>query len=268
LCLNCDAFRFLKSFLLKFLEMKTKVLLLSIAAVIVSFIGGFLLANALNRNELNLLRGENERLKTSQSAIGQNESENSLSDDEIAQKIAEADRNPNDFAFQKGLGLALYRYAAVKKDTKLLEDVARMLNRANEINSEDYDVIAGLGNLYFDIGYFKKDNENFQKARKFYQKALELKRNDADVRTDLGLTYFLMNPPETERAIVEFQKSLQLNARHEKTLQVITQALISENKSTEAEKYLEVLKNVNQNNENLPDLISQISQSKNNLEKQ
>lgn len=247
--------------------MKTKVLLLSIVSVIASFIGGFLLANALNRNELNSLRAENDRLKTTRDAARQNESENALSDDEIAQKISEADQNPDNFAFQKGLGLALYRYAAVKQDKKLLEDVARLLGRADELNPRDYDVIVALGNLYFDTGYYKKDNEDFQKAREFYQKALEQKSGDSDVRVDLGLTYFLKNPPETDKAIAEFRKSLETDARHEKTLQVLTQALLSENKTKEAEKYLDLLKEVNQNNENLPELTARLAQSKNNPEK-
>jgi tetratricopeptide (TPR) repeat protein len=191
-----------------------------------------------------------------------------LSDEEIQQKIAEADRNPNNFPFQKGLGLALYRYAVVKQDTKLLEEVGRLLKRASELNPEDYDVIVALGNVYFDVGYYKKNNGDFQKAREFYQKALEQKPNDADLRTDFGLTFFLTNPPETDRAIVEFQKSLQTNRKHEKTLQVLTQALISQNKTAEAEKYLDLLREVNQDNETLPELTAKLAESKSNLEKQ
>jgi len=248
--------------------MKTKVLLLSIAAITASFVCGFLLANALNRNELNTLRAENERLKNARIASQANESENTLSDEEIRQKIDEADRNPNNFAFQKGLGLALYSYAAVKQDTKSFEEVARLLIRANELNPQDYDVIVALGNLHFDIGYYNKDNQKFQEAREFYQKALEQEPNDTAVRTDLGLTYFLTNPPETEKAIAEFQKSLITNAKHEKTLQVLTQALLSQNKTKEAEKYLELLREVNQNNEVLPELTTQLAQSKNDSEKQ
>jgi len=248
--------------------MKTKVLLLSIAAITASFVCGFLLANTLNRNELNMLRAENEHLKNTQTVSQANESENTLSDEEIRQKIAEADQNPNNFAFQKGLGLALYRYAIVKQDTNSFEEVGRLLKRANEINPKDYDVIVALGNLNFDIGYYKKDNQKFQQAREFYQMALEQKPNDADVRTDLGLTYFLTNPPETEKAIVEFQKSLITNPKHEKTLQVLTQGFLSQDKTKEAEKYLELLREVNQNNENLPKLTTQLTQSKINLEKQ
>jgi len=261
-------FSLFKVIFVKIFLMKTKVLLLSITAVILSFVGGFLLANALNRTELNSLRAENERLKNTQTASNQNESENTLTDEEIRQKIAEADRNPNNFAFQKGLGLGLYRYAAVKQDTNLLEEVAPLLKRAGELNPEDYDVIVALGNLYFDVGFYKKSNEDFQKAREFYQKALEQKPNDTDVRTDLGLTFFLMSPPETDKAIAEFQKSLQTNRKHEKTLQVLTQALLSQNKTIEAEKYLDLLREVNQNNETLSELTTRIAESKSNLEKQ
>ena len=247
--------------------MNGKVFWLSIVAVIVSFAGGFLLANALNRSELNTLRGENERLANSQNQSKQNESGLALSDEEIREKIAEADRNPDNFAFQKNLGLALYRYAAMKQDADLLAEVGRLLNRAFENDKQDYDVTVALGNVYFDIGYFKKDNTEFQKAREFYRQALEQKPKDAEVRTDLGLTYFLNAPPEYEKAIAEFQKSLQINPKHEKTLQVLTQTLLSQKKADEAGIYFAKLKEVNSNNQILPELESQISNLKSNSQK-
>src|SRR4028119_463862 len=103
--------------------MNGKVFWLSIVAVTVSFAGGFLLANALNRSELNNLRAENERLKTSQNNSNQNQSGLALGDEEIREKIAEADLNPDNLAFQKNLGMALYRYAAMKQDAELLSEV-------------------------------------------------------------------------------------------------------------------------------------------------
>lgn len=248
--------------------MNTKVFLLTTVAVIVSFAGGFLLANGINRSELNNLRGENERLKNNQNSNNTDNSELSLSDAEIRQKIVEADNNPNNLAFQKKLGMALYRYAAMKQDTELLAEVARLLNRFNEKNPKDLDVTVTLGNIYFDIGYFKKDNGQFQKARELYQKALEQKPDNADVRTDLGLTYFLTIPSENEKAIAEFQKSLQTNPAHEKTLQVIVQALLNENKTAEAEKFLAKLKEVNAENQTLPELETKIAQIKSNPQKQ
>ena len=248
--------------------MNSKVIWLSLIAIVLSFAGGFLLANALNRSELNSIKAENDRLKTVQNEAIQTNSESTLAADEIQQKIAEADKNSTDIAYQRNLGSALYRYAIVKQDAALLDDVSRILERVYKADEKDYETIVMLGNIRFDIGYFKKENEQFKKAREFYQKALEQKPNDIDVRTDLGLTYFLETPPETEKAIFEFQKSLKENHKHEKTLQVLTQAFIGQNKLEEAEKYLLRLKQVNQNNPALADLTTQLEQAKSNSQKQ
>ena len=248
--------------------MNRKAFWISIVAVIISFTGGFLLANALNRNELTDLRGENERLKTSQNNANPNQSGLALSETEIREKIAEADANPSNYNFQKNLGLALYRYAAMKQDPELLSEVGRLLNRAFENDKKDYDVILTLGNIHFDIGYFKKKNEQFEKAREFYQLALQQKPNDADVRTDLGLTYFLTDPPQNELAIGEFQKSLRANPKHEKTLQVMAQTFASQNNASEAEKYIARLKEVNAGNQFLTELETRVSQIKDESQKQ
>jgi len=248
--------------------MNAKVLWLTISAVAVSFVGGFLLANGLNRSELNVLRGENEQLKNTQTATAQNNSELTLSEEEIRRKIAEADGNPDKIGFQKDLGMALYRYAAMKQDAELLTEVARLLNRFHQKNPKDSEVTITLGNTYFDIGYIKKDNGQFQKSREYYRKALDQKPDNADVRTDLGLTYFLFNPPENERALAEFQKSLQSNPSHEKTLQVMAQVFLSENKTAEAENSLAKLREVNSENRFLPELEMQLGQIKNNSQKQ
>ncbi len=247
--------------------MNTKNFWLSIVAVIISFGGGFLLANALNRNEISTLQAENARLKTAQDTQKQDEAELSLSGDEIKQKIAEADQNPTNFAFQRSLGVALYNYASMKQDTDLLNEISRILMRVYENNPKDADVAATLGNINFDIGYVKKNNESFQKAREFYQKSLDQKPNDANVRTDLGLTYFLANPPETDKAITEVQKSLAIDSKHEKSLQVMTQALVSKDKLPEAAKYLTRLEAVNPNNSTIPDLSAKIKQNEDNVPK-
>jgi tetratricopeptide (TPR) repeat protein len=240
--------------------MGKKTFWISILAVIISFIGGFLLANALNRAEMDALRAENGRLKTSPAPTG---SETDLSADEIKQRIAEADKNPDNFSFQKNLGLALYRYAAMKQDSALLGDTSRILERAHNLNPKDYEILVALGNLHFDIGYFNKDNRQFQKAREFYENALSQRPADVDVRTDYGLTYFLENPPQNEKAIAEFQKSLAENPKHEKTLQFLTQAFLKTGKKTEAENTLAELKKINPNAPTLAEVETQISQAGN-----
>lgn len=247
--------------------MNKKALAVSLIAVFVSFLGGFILANAFNKNELNTLRGDVEKLKNSQNTETQTNSEIALSEEELRGKISEADENPSDLKVQRNLGLALYRYALIKQDTELLSDVARLLTRSFEKNSNDFEVATALGNVYFDIGYFRKTDENFYKAREFYERALKLKPSDADVRTDLGLTYFLLTAPENEKAIAEFQKSLQINPRHEKTLQVISEAYLAEKKFEGAEKHLLKLEQVNENNPNLSVLQARLKEGKGNLQK-
>lgn len=241
--------------------MKSKSIWISIIAVIISFIGGFILANAFNRNELDELRAENSRLKSAPEKSAQNQSELALTEEEIRQRIAEADQNPDDFTYQKNLGLALYRYAAMKQDANLLTQIEKILRRANRLNDKDYDVIIALGNLQFDLGYIKKNNENFAAAREFYATALGQNANDVNVRTDLALTYFLQNPPDNARAVEEFKKSLQINPKHEKSLLFIAQALLQIGDKTGAESYLGKLKEVNANAPTLDELQTQTAQN-------
>ncbi len=242
--------------------MNKKFVWLSILGVILSFVGGFFLANALNRGEISSLTAENARLKKNQSGQTSQQSEVDLSDKEIQEKIAEAKKNPKDFAFQKGLGLGLYRYAMLKQDKDLLVDVSMLLQRANDLNPDDYDVIVSLGNVYFDLGQIEKDKESNLKARKLYQKALEKNPKDVNVRTDFGLTYLLTEDAEIDKAIGELEKSLELNSKHEKTLQFLTQAKIKKGNLDEAEKYLAKLKEINPKNQGIADLEGQIKQNK------
>jgi len=50
-------------------------------------------------------------------------------------------------------------------------------------------------------------------------------------------------------------------------LQILTQALLSQNKTEEADKHLAKLKEVNQNNPSISDLTSQLTEAKNNQKK-
>lgn len=239
--------------------MNNKAFWLSILAVIVSFFGGFLFANALNKNELESLRIENNRLKTTPEVISENKSELSLSDEELRRKISEADQNSENIQIQKTIGTALYRYAVIKQDSKLLAEVARILNRVYTKNPNDKETAINLGNTYFDIGYFDKNNENLIKSREIYQKILEQSPKDADVRTDLGLTYFLHNPPDFEKAEAEIKKALQDNPKHEKSLLFLAQILVKLQKNSEAESYLAKLKEINPNAPSLSEVQQQLA---------
>ncbi len=231
--------------------MRNSSVLIALIAGTVCFVAGFSFANYLNRSELSSLKGENERLKSTQdSESGQL----NLSNEEIDAKIAEAEQNSGNFAFQKSLGLGLYRYGAIKQDKAIIERALPVLVRAHGLDANDYDVIVGLGNSYYDIGYFGKDNSGFERSREFYNKALAKRPDDIEVRTDLGLTYFLQDPPDYQAAIAEFEKSLVINPKHEKTLSFAALAMKNQNK--DAAKYVNVLRSVNPNSPTLRELES------------
>ena len=247
--------------------MDRKSLWISLIAVVISFIGGFLVANSINRSELELLRGENDRLKTSSAEAAKTASEFTLTNQEIDQKIAEAEQNSSDFTFQKRLGIALYRYGSMKQSPEIITKALPVLERASRLNANDHEVTVGLGNAYFDIGYYGKDNAGFEKAREYYERALELKPDDIEVRTDVGLTYYLHEPPDLKRAVENFQKSLEADASHEKTLQFIVQALIKDQKTEEAEKYLAQLRKTSPTSPAVGELTTIIANAKQGINK-
>jgi len=218
-------------------------------AGIVCFVAGFSFANYLNRSELSGLRGENERLKSNQTSDSE---QLNLSNEEIDAKLAEAEQNAGNFAFQKSLGLGLYRYGAIKQDSTIIEKALPVLVRANGLDANDYDVIVGLGNTYYDIGFYGKEAASFVRAREFYNKALAKRPDDIEVRTDLGLTYFLQDPPDYSAAIAEFDKSLATNPKHEKSLSFAALALKKQGK--DPSKYSNVLRSINPNSPTLREI--------------
>jgi tetratricopeptide (TPR) repeat protein len=227
--------------------MKAGIYWISAAAVVLSFVGGFLVANSINRREINELTAENERLKSDVASGNNSNSGPSLSADEIRASIEKADQDPGNAVLQKNLGLALYRYGVIKNDPDLVSESARILERALDLSTGDYDVLVGLGNAYFDIGYFRNDNSSLLKAREIYLQALARKPEDDDVRVDVGITYFLESPPDDAKAVAEFRKALDRNPRHRKALEFMVQALRRQGDVSEAAKFAETLGKLNSN---------------------
>lgn len=230
-----------------------------IVAVLFGFIGGFWLANSINRSAVSSPSPPRNSTNSAGTNSAAATSEPDLSDAELSSKIAEADKNPANFAFQRDLGISLYRYAAMKQDDKLLREAVRILERANSLNAKDFDVLVALGNAHFDIGFAKKDAASFQTAREVYAKALEIKPDDADVMTDRGLTYFLQNPPAYDKAATELQKVADANPKHERSLQFLVQTYVKQNKTAEAEKAFAKLKSINPNNSAIQELNTLIA---------
>lgn len=246
--------------------MQKNTILLVIIAALGGFIGGFWLANSINRSALNST-GPRPTGSTGSPAIQQTAASSELSEDEIRSKIADADNNPDNFAFQKELGTALYRYAVMKQDVSSLIQAIRILDRANLLNPKDFDVLVALGNAHFDIGFFEEDATRFQKAREVYTRALGIRPGDPDVSTDLGITYFLQKPPAYDKAVTELTKVSASNPKHERSLQFLTQTYMKQNKLADAEKTLVKLKSINPGNPAITELASQISAARSSTSK-
>lgn len=238
--------------------MGSKTLLVALAACALGFIGGFMFANSLNRSELASKSTSIEQPANSQ-PTNQQTAGNILSPEEIKSRIAAADQNPNDFSYQKSLGLSLYRYASLKQDASLIPETIRIMQRASEIDPADRDLQIGLGNAHFDAGYFNKDNPSFERAREFYNKALTRVPTDVDVRADLALTYFLQEPPDLKTAVAEFEKGLAINPKHERSLQFLTQTYVKQNEIVKASETLDRLKAANPSNSSIGELTGLIT---------
>ena len=89
------------------------------------------------------------------------------------------------------------------------ESKAASLKAVADQNPGDVVTRVQLGNMYFDAG-------RYQEAANWYEQAMKLRPSDANVSTDLGIAYYYMNDPD--RALAQFDKSLQIDPKHAKTL--------------------------------------------------
>lgn len=244
--------------------MNKNTVMFAVLALIVGFVAGFLVANKLNRSELDSLRGVAARSNSnSNSAVsGAQPDEENLSNEEIRAKITEADANPTNLTFQKSLGISLYRYGAMKQSPEIVAESKRLLERAVSIDPKDFDVLVALGNAQFDIGFFKKDAASFAASRETYQKALTVKPGDADVATDIGISYFVQEPPDNDKAVAQLKTVIAANPKHDRAMQFLVQAYAKQGNIAEAEKALAKMVEINPTNPAIPDLRKAISDAR------
>lgn len=268
-------------------SVNTKIVLVLVGGLLVGFIAGFVLANNINKQEDEKLRGELARLRAggsqtgsgggnsspsraqgqsgAQSASGAGDTDfPTLTDEQLKTAITKADASPSDAELQKKVGQALYVYAWQTSNYEILPDVARILKRAHELDAKDYKTTVMAGDASFLIARSKgSDPVPLADARSLYEAALKAKPDDVIVRTSLGLTYFYGKPPDARRAIREYRQALKTEPQHEGALQSITLALIETGDLSEAETRLGELEKVNPSNPELPNLRTQLEQKKN-----
>jgi tetratricopeptide (TPR) repeat protein len=76
-------------------------------------------------------------------------------------------------------------------------------------NPQDVEVRLKLANFLY-------DQKQYSESIEWYQRALELDPKNVNARTDLGTAYFYVGRPQD--ALREYDKSLEINPRHEPTL--------------------------------------------------
>jgi tetratricopeptide (TPR) repeat protein len=235
-------------------------ILYSIIGVLLGALVGYVFASTVNQNGY-MSRAEGQRVAAAGQATGAAEPESLAKDaeaplptnavkeqgvDSSADQalIEQAEKEPDNFDAQM-------RAASIQYRNRRFNEAVQLLMRANQLRPESQEAIIALGNANFDAN-------NFEIAEKWYTAALVKNPDDINVRTDLGLTFLFRERQDVDRAIQEFSRSLELNPRHEQTLQNMTVALIKKGSLNEAEAMLSKLREVNPSNPGLAKLSTDL----------
>lgn len=160
--------------------------------------------------------------------------------------IDKAKNEPENFEAQKAAGEMFYRI-------QRFDQAVDYWLKANKIKPDDYETIVNLGNAYFEAG-------KYELAEQWYTSALTKNNKDVNVRTDLGTTFMARTPPDFDRAIKEYNRSLEINPQHEQSLHNIVIAYTKKGQAKEAQEMIARLEKVNPNNPDLPRMRTQLQE--------
>lgn len=226
--------------------MNKKVLLAGIAGLFLGCVIGFVFANSINRSASNspatATTGNSNQVPPSGHPDFNGNTGESLP--QVQAVIDRAAAEPDNFDAQTKAAAMFYQ---IERFDRAIE----FLKRANELKPDDYGTIVNLGNSYF-------DSNRFEEAEKWYAAALAKNSDDVNVRTDLGLTFLLRQPPNYDRAVQEFTRSLKKDANHPQTLQNLTIAYTKKSDAVKAKETLARLENLDATNPALSKLREDI----------
>ena len=228
--------------------------LFAIIGLLAGMIIGFLFTNSINqRGGLQTQTASQNPVLTSPTAAdsplaspGGTAAQAEMNMAEVQAAIDQARNEPNNFEAQTKAAQLYYQI-------RRFDQTLQFLEQANKLRPDTYEVIVQLGNANFDAG-------RYEQAEEWYTAALRKKPTDVNVRTDLGLTFFFRQPPDIDRAVAEYRRSLEQDPRHELTLQNLTAALNATGNAEEARMALARLEAVNPNNPAIPKLRSDLAQ--------
>jgi len=212
-----------------------KSITFGMGGLIIGLLIGFFVANSINRNSSQIVSSAQpnapfQNQEVPNVLVKEQPAQGGMLPD-ITAILDEARNAPDNFDAQIKAGDT---YLQIKAFEKAVE----FYKQAHRVKPDDYETIVKLGNTYFD---FRK----FEEAGKWYEQALSKKSNDTNVRTDLGITFVERENPDLDRAIKEFQTSLQTNPKHEPTLYNLGAAYFKKGNTNEATKILAQLEAIN-----------------------
>ncbi|MCA1593997.1 MAG: tetratricopeptide repeat protein [Acidobacteria bacterium] len=239
----------------------SKNILLCSLGIILGFVIGFFIANAVTRPGTPVARARS----ASNDSAGPLDPEQSAgalppghpdingaggADDEGGSAAAssaeaqaamdKADRSPQDFDAQIAAGDEFYSSRDYGKS-------ALYFDRALALKPKDFAALVGMANT-------KYDANDFVGAASYYERALAIKPDDPDVRTDYGNTFFNRVPPDYDRAIAEYRKSVAIDPNHAKTWKNIAAAALLKRDKTTASDALKHLEDIAPQSPELPEL--------------
>ncbi|HEX8651418.1 MAG TPA: tetratricopeptide repeat protein [Pyrinomonadaceae bacterium] len=230
--------------------------LFSIIGLLLGLIIGFLVTNSINQSGGGATRSQTTKATTQASELppdhpavpsnGVADQPSQMAPAAVTEAIQKARNEPNNFEAQMEAAELYYKI-------RRYDEAIELLLHANQLRPDSYEAVVALGNTYFDA-------EKYKEAEQWYMAALIKKPDDINVRTDLGLTFLFREPPDIDRAIKDFRKSLELDPRHEQTLQNITVALTRKGDAREAKAMLARLEEVNPQSPALTKLRSDLEQ--------
>lgn len=221
--------------------MNKENILFGIIGLLAGVIIGFVFANSVNQQALvgsnapSVISASNTNLPAGHPDIQGGETQQSMASvPEVQAAIDRARKEPDNFEAQM-------KAAEFYNRIQRFDGAVEFLTRANQLRPNDYNVIVQLGNSNF-------DSDKYAEAEKWYSRALTMKADDVDVRTDLGLTFIFRDPPNYDRAIQEFKRSLEVDPNHTQTLQNLTVAYTKKGDSEKARSTLAKLEQLDPSN--------------------
>lgn len=230
--------------------MNKENVLFGIVGLLLGLIVGFMFANSVNQtNNLpsspttGMTMNQGGQMPNGQVPEGHPPMQGA-SMEEVQAAVDKAKKEPENFDAQ-------LKAADLYNQIGRYEDSITYLTAANKIKPDDYETIVNLGNVNFDGG-------KFEEAEKWYLNALTKKPDNVNVRTDLGLTFIFRDPPNYDRAIEEFEKSLKTEANHIQTLQNLTVAYTKKGNAAKANETLAKLESIEPTNSAISKLKEEI----------